>query len=101
PKTEPLHNAVSERSRLVDQPTIHQWEKEGEPTTDRLPEASSKTVESILIHLPSRPLPHTLRSYSAKLPLVTAQQSPAGHPDTGETETASYNEQLDHTNFLL
>ena len=101
PKTEPLHNAVSERSRMVDQPTIHQWEKEGEPTTDRLLEVSKKTVESIMIHLPSRPLPHTLRSYSAKLPRVTTQQSSSGHPDTGETETASHNEQPGHTNFLL
>jgi NAD(P)H-nitrite reductase large subunit len=101
PKTEPLHNPVSERSRMVDQPTIHQWEKEGEPTTDRLPEVSNKTVESIMIHLPSRPALRTLRSYSAKLPLVTTQQSSSGHPDTRETETANHNEQPGHTNFLL
>jgi hypothetical protein len=86
---------------MVDQPTIHQWEKEGEPTTDRLPEVSNKTVESIMIHLPSRPASRTLWSYSAKLPVVTTQQSSSGHPDTRETETANHNEQPGHTNFLL
>jgi NAD(P)H-nitrite reductase large subunit len=101
PKTEPLHNSVSERSRIDDQPTIHQWEEEGEPTTDRLPEASNNTMESILIHLPSRPSTRTLWSYSAKLPRVTTQQLSAGNPNSRETETANPNEQPGHTNFLL
>lgn len=101
PKTEPLHNPVSGRSRIDDQPTIHQWEKEGEPTTDKLPETSNNTVESILIHLPSRPSTRTLWSYSAKLPRVTTQQLAAGNSNSRGTETANPNEQPGHTNFLL
>ncbi|MFL5628471.1 MAG: NAD(P)/FAD-dependent oxidoreductase [Ktedonobacteraceae bacterium] len=101
PQTEPLHASAPRPLRVYDQPTIHEWKKEEECSTEKVPVDSSKAIQPFLMRLPSRPASHNLWSYSAKLPVVTGQQASSKHPGTSNAEVANHNEQASPTNFLL
>jgi len=101
PRTEPLHEPVPVLPSIDSQQTIHEWEEEMRPSTDKLPASSKRVVESILVPLPSRPTSRNLWSYSEKIPAIVARPSSAQRPSPAKAEKASGHEKAGRTNFLL
>lgn len=96
-QTEPLQDPSPLSSSMYNQPTIHTWEEEMAPSTDKLPIDATKVVESILVPLPSRPASGKLWSYSEKMPAITLRET----PEATKAEKVNHDKQKDRANFLL
>src|SRR5207248_2356145 len=89
---------ATDKLAIHNQLTVHEWQEEARLTTDKLAihnqltihesqeemkpsigKSATKVVDSLLVPLPSRPVPHTFWEYSEKIPIV---KSSSQLPDT-------------------
>ena len=77
-------------SSCADQPTIHSWEHDEGPSTERVPVPLAKEITSILLSLPSRSVSRNLLSYSAEVPIVKGRTSSPQQPKQNQSEKANF-----------
>ncbi len=77
-------------SSCADQPTIHGWEHDEGPSTEKVPVPLAKEITSILLSLPSRSVSRNLLSYSAEAPIVKGRTSSPQQPKQNQSEKANF-----------
>ncbi len=103
-QTEPLHDERTLPRSIYAQATIHEWQEELQPYTDKLFAPDDNIVEAMLVPLPSRVTTRNLWSYSEKILAVSHEQHflmEVPVPGKSEPEDVGHDKPAAKKNFLL
>lgn len=105
----PVSPSIPVHSTIYEQATIHEWREEQRPNTDKLVVPANfwgmthrrPALLCNRLMLPSRPLTHTLWSYSEETPAINVRPTPMQLEEPAHAGKINHDASLQNVNFLL